>query len=397
MSRHELFERLLKSLHTCVLDDAEWPAVSGLVDEWCGSRGNSLLVAQGTAQGDVDVFFRRFCFRGEHRPDLEREYFEGYHLLDERLPRLRELPDGRVTSNSSLFTDREKKTSAVFNEVMLRNGTQDGLNVRLDGPDGCRIVWATADSAQGDGWSSWQGEAVGRFLPHLRQFVRVRQALVDARARAASAMELLGSLTTGVIELDRRGRVTAANDIARALLRERDGLSHRKGRLRARTSAEDVALSRLLARALPFPGGGPSASGSMRVSRRRGLPRLVVHVSPVYPGRPEVESSLVGAVVLVVDPVRRTALEPGRVGAMLGLTPAESRVALSLARGQTIRDVAAATARSETTVRWHVRQIFAKLGVSRQADLVLLVRSLADVPGVGSSTLPRRSRRSQRG
>ena len=27
MSRHDLFERILTSLHTCVLDDAEWPAV----------------------------------------------------------------------------------------------------------------------------------------------------------------------------------------------------------------------------------------------------------------------------------------------------------------------------------------------------------------------------------
>lgn len=394
MGRQELFERVLKSLHTCVLDEAEWPAVSGLVDEWCGSRGNSLLLAEGTAQGGVDVFFRRFCFRGQRRPDLEREYFEDYHLRDERLPRLRELPDGQVTPNSSLFTDEERKTSAVFNEVMLRNDTRDGLNVRLDGPDGCRIVWSTADSTQGDGWSSSQVRAVERFLPHLRQFVRVRQALVDARARATSAVALLGSQTTGVIELDRRGRVASANDVARALLRKRDGLSDGKGHLHAITPAEDAELSTLLARALPFPGGGPRVSGSMRVSPRRVLPRLVVHVSPVDSGRPEVESSRVGAVVLVVDPARRAALEPGRVGALLGLTPAESHVALSLARGQTIRDVAAATGRSATTVRWHLRQVFAKVGVSRQAELVLLVRSLEDVPEVRGSTTPRLSPRS---
>ena len=75
MGRQDLFERILKSLHACVLDDAEWPIVAGLVDEWCGTRGNSLILAEGTAGGDVDVFFRRFCFRGRRRPDLEREYF----------------------------------------------------------------------------------------------------------------------------------------------------------------------------------------------------------------------------------------------------------------------------------------------------------------------------------
>ena len=235
----------------------------------------------GTAEGGVDVLFRRFCFRGRRHAEREREYFEDYHARDERLPRLRELPDGRVTPN----TDEEKKTSAVFNEVMLRNGTQDGLNVRLDGQGGCRIVWATADSARGDGWSSWQVEAVERFLPHLRQFVRVRQALVgragarDVGRRVArqpdDGRHRAGPSRAG----DRRPMMSL-----RKLLRKRNGLSARKGHLHARTPAEDAALWRLLARALPFPGGGPRVSGSMQVSRRGGLPRLVVARQPGGPG-----------------------------------------------------------------------------------------------------------------
>lgn len=100
--------------------------------------------------------------------------------------------------------------------------------------------------------------------------------------------------------------------------------------------------------------------------------------------------------MLVIDPARRGRIDPGRVGTILGLTPAESHVAVSLARGQTIRDVAAATGRSATTIRWHLRQIFAKQGISRQTDLVRLVMSLHDVPGARRSQTPRRSRRAQR-
>ena len=396
MGRQDLFERILKSLHTCVLDDAEWPIVAGLVDEWCGARGNSLILAEGTARGEVDVFFRRFCFRGQRRPDLEREYFEDYHLLDERLPRLRDLPDGRVTPNSSLFTDEEKKTSVVFNEVMLRNGTRGGLNVRLDGPDGWRIVWATADSVEATGWSSSQVVAIERFLPHLRQFARVRQVVVDARAQRASAVELLGSRSTGVIQLDRRGRVTAANDAALELLRRNDGLSDRGGVLRAVVSAEDAELSKLLARALPFA-DGVGVSGSMLVSRARTSLRLELHVNPVESRPPEERSSRMGALVLVVDPARRGAIDVGRVAAGLGLTPAESEVAASLARGTTIRGIAAATGRSVTTVRWHLRPICAKLGISRQSELVRLVMSLGDLPEARGFPTPRRTARSKPG
>ena len=58
----------------------------------------------------------------------------------------------------------------------------------------------------------------------------------------------------------------------------------------------------------------------------------------------------------------------------------ESRVAVLLAEGKTVRDVAAATGRLESTIRTHVKHMFAKHRLSRQADLVRLVRSLAGVP-----------------
>ena len=48
-----------------------------------------------------------------------------------------------------------------------------------------------------------------------------------------------------------------------------------------------------------------------------------------------------------------------------------------LTEGKSLREVAAATGRKDTTIRWHLRQIFAKRGIARQADLVRLVLSLA--------------------
>ena len=58
----------------------------------------------------------------------------------------------------------------------------------------------------------------------------------------------------------------------------------------------------------------------------------------------------------------------------------ESRVAVLLAEGMNVREVAAATGRKESTIRSHVKHMFAKHGLSRQADLVRLVLSLASAP-----------------
>ena len=66
--------------------------------------------------------------------------------------------------------------------------------------------------------------------------------------------------------------------------------------------------------------------------------------------------------------------------ATLDLTPAESRVAAMLAEVRTPREIAAATGRRESTIRWYTQKIFVKHGISRQVELVRLVSTLAGVP-----------------
>jgi len=273
------------------------------------------------------------------------------------------------------------RTSALYNELMPRTDTRDSLNVRLDGPDGSRIVWTIADPVGGDGWSSAQVETIEKFLPHLRQFVRVRAALIDARALGSSMVDLLDNVRTGVVHLDRRGRIAAANDTARAQLREGDGLSDRDGVLHATLPEEDAVLRRLVSQALPVL-GGPGAGGSMRLSRADSLPPLVLHVSPVHEASGEPGRGRIGALILAVDPARRWDIDSERVADLLGLTPAESRIAVLLAQGRSIDEVATETGRSRTTVKWHIGNIYAKHGLSRQAELMRLVASLADVPVV---------------
>ena len=381
MSRQDLFERLLESLHAAALDDARWGATSALLDEMCEAKGNTLVVGDGVSREDVDIFFARVLYRGEPRPELEREYFEVHHPVDERLPRLRRLPDSRIVHVGELFTEEEKKASATY-RWLPRSDNGNCLHARLDGPDGSRIVWTVADPVDTEGWTSERVETVGRLLPHLRQFVRLRHALVDARALKATFAGLLENTGLGVIHLDRRGRMAVANDRALAVLRKRDGLCDEDGHLRAALPDEDKTLQELVARAVPYPGGG-GVGGSMTMSREYAVSRLQVHVSPIVAdGWDESRSGRIGALVLVIDPADRLKLDPQALGALLGLTRAESHVAASLVEGKSAHDIAAETGRSVTTVKWHIRHIFAKHGLSGQVDLMRLALSLADVPGV---------------
>ena len=261
---------------------------------------------------------------------------------------------------------------------MRRANYQHGLNVRLDSPDGSHITWSLGDPVASDGWGSSQIAMIEGLLPHIRQFVRVRQALVAAEARATTETALLDNPRIGVLHLDRRGQILEVNDRAHTILRRGDGVWDRDGRLRARAAADQRRLDRLVGAALPAA-GAVAVSGSMMLRRSSVVPPFVVHVKPVGVPHADYGARHVAALVLIVEPGRHPRINPALVATTLELTPAETHVAVGLAEGKSVRDMAEATGHTRAAIYWHLQQIYQKHSISRQADLVRLVLSLAEL------------------
>ena len=376
MSDQDAFERILASLYDAMLDDAEWPATSALIDEACGTAGNALAVGEGPPD-NAQPHFVGIYWRGERDEALEREWLEVYQPVNECVPRFLQLPDSHVVPIADLYTAEELKTSLAYNEGLRRHRSQKGLITRLDGSNGCNIAWTIGDLVGSGGWAAPQLALLKGLLPHIRQFVRVRQALVRVGALGMSVTDLLDNTRIGVIHLDRRGRVVEANDRARYILRHRDGLSDQSGELRAYTPTARARFTQLLAEALPSS-GTVAVSGSMTLQRAPGLLPFVVHVKPVPIAQMDFGAQRVAVLVLIVEPGKQPRVNPGLVSETLGLSPAESQIAVWVAEGRTVREIATATRRTEATVRYHLHQISQKLGGVRQADLGRLVLSLTE-------------------
>jgi len=379
MNDFDAFNRILLSLHEAILDDACWQQTSALIDEACGTMGNALLVGE-RAGDDVRVSFAAGYYRGQRREDLERDYLDNYHPWDERVPRVRRLPDGRLIHITELYTEAELKTSRTYNEFSSRSHGRNSLNVRLDGPGDSHVTWVVCDPFRPGSWASGQLDTIRRLLPHVRHFVQVRQALAGAEALGASLTGLLDSTRIGAIYLDRRGFVMEVNAPARRLLRQGDGLFDCDGFLRARLAADDARLQRLLGHALPDSAGESAAGGSMAIRRAPGRERLVVHVSPLSITRMDLGARRPAALILAVDPASRPRLSAQRVALALGLTPPEGRVAALLAEGRSVPDIAVALGYRQSYVRWLLKQAYRKHGVSGQVALVRLVLAADALP-----------------
>ena len=378
MDPDDAFERILAAVYQATLDDARWPATSALIDEACGLAGSGLTVGEGVC-GAAVIHFARYLYRGESRQDLAREYLDVHYPHDAGMGRLLARPQGQLVHLQDLWTEDERKTSPVYNEGWRRLSAQNGLNVHFEDPDGLRLVWGIADPVSGD-WQSTQLKLAQRLVPHVRQYVRIRQALAAADALGGGLAGLLDNDRIGVVQLDRGARVLAANASALAILRRGDGLLDKDHVLEASVPADRRRLRRLLGRALPGLWGAAPSGGSMMVKRPSGRSPLALHVSPV--GDPEADfgARRVAALVLVVDPATRPRIDPARVAAAMGLSPSQARVAALLAEGRSVPEIAEVTGFKASYVRWILKQIYKKQGVSAQVALVPRVLAIDALP-----------------
>jgi DNA-binding CsgD family transcriptional regulator len=86
--------------------------------------------------------------------------------------------------------------------------------------------------------------------------------------------------------------------------------------------------------------------------------------------------------IMIVTPVTMGEVSSAQlIQGLFDLTPAEARVARAIGNGETIAAIAAGHQVAEPTVRNQLREIFAKTGVHRQAELVGLLRGIPPMPG----------------
>jgi DNA-binding NarL/FixJ family response regulator len=114
--------------------------------------------------------------------------------------------------------------------------------------------------------------------------------------------------------------------------------------------------------------------GRLRVQlpRPSGLLALDVLVQPLTPGA----HGAAVAALFITDPDSTPSLTNQILAERFGLTPMEAKVANALAQGLSVKAIAEACRLSTQTTRWYVKQVLAKTGTSRQAEVVCLLLSL---------------------
>jgi len=194
----------------------------------------------------------------------------------------------------------------------------------------------------------------------------VEEALAQSRAQSAPAApdrvgdQALDRLSMGVVVIDEAGAVVFTNQRGGALLAARDGLMlDSAGVCRAERRADSEALAAARRETV-----AQQESVALSVERAEAAPLRLVVMPFDETGR---------VLLFITDPDEPAPLSAELIGQMFGLTRAEARLTAALAGGLDLAEAAETCGITKTTARSYLKQVFMKVGVSRQAELVQAV------------------------
>jgi DNA-binding CsgD family transcriptional regulator len=354
----EVPAELIANVYEAVADASRWSDVVRRVARWVGGTAACLQVRRLWPDLVISQVW------SGAPTELERAYAEHYARLDPWLERLAALPLAAAVLSRSAISDEELARTAFHAELLQPHGLRDALIAVLSRDEERAVVFSVFSEARLDDDARARLDAA---VPHLARAARVALELEEHGDLGSAVQAATVARRLGVARVDAALHVLGGASGTEAWLAE--GVGPLRAERRRLTTVDAADLEALRGAVVAAIAG---RSSNVVLGRRSGdLVSVLVAPAPgASPLRPERSAH-----VLFAAPAEESRVSALR--AAFGLTAAEARVAVKVARGQPLRRIATDLGVSYHTVRAHLRQCFAKTGARRQSALAALVHESA--------------------
>lgn len=359
------YDRLVRMVYDGTSDATPWSRFLEVLRDRLDANYVTMILRPPSPEHPWQV-----VFAGEAKPEIAETYNNFFYAVDPFV----NLPVGRVMTVEEVVDEEEWLRSAIYQEFLSPLAVRYylGADIGDGGEPCCRFRVSRAERSQNFGDS--ERATCQILLPHIRCAVRLRNEIDVTEAERQLYARTLERLAVGAVILDKCGKILRSNDAATEILRQRDGLSVINGRLHAVLGTENRELQGMIEHAISGETSPrPHLVSGMSLTRSSGRPNLgvVIKAAPMTEWSDSAESPAV--VVIIRDVEQKSQASQSVLQRLYGLTPAESTLALKLLGGMTVDEASEQLRISRNTARCQLRAIFAKMGVTRQTELVRLL------------------------
>lgn len=371
MTDRDGFHSAIDLVYAAALDSAQWPAALQKMADALGDAGTILLY--GRDDGAFGVITS---------PGLDvcvADYNgNGWNLRDTRAIRSRErgyFIARDVITDSDVMSADEIERDSFYVDFLAKYGLRYFAAAMVSPERHVEVALSFQRQIDRPAYTDDELKVVSQFGTHVEKALRLSVRLMDAESINQGLGAALARLGIGVFALDSIGRVVFSNPAGQRLLG--DGLDVVDGRLISRKAIDSQRMETAIKKAIDHEvGGEASRPAAILIERRQSMHPLAIYMLPILVAPSETFLARARAVVLVVNPDIGEPPDPTLVRDLLGLTLSEAKLASLVGLGVGPRKAAAKLAVSEATARTVLKRVFAKVGVSRQSELAVLMSRL---------------------
>lgn len=366
-------EEVIASIYRAAAGSQAWSQVLSAITRQLGVMACQMI---GVSSSTGAVLFSH---ADEGVPsEAELDYVRVYHGVDPRVPMLLSSPTGHWLYDEDLFDAQVALTNPYYRDLLIPFGARHTASAKLFEADGEIVLIGFMSALGAAGFTGPRREALASLGYHLGEAAAIYQKTRKLMTSSFAGAELLERLNRPAFLLSIGRTVSLLNAAARRTLARGDILSVQRERLVATSDDGERQLAAgfedLLGR---VSAGDVTQRRIVRLRGRAGGPVSAVSLTAFVPGQTMYAfGKLPQVLMLVHERAHRSAPDVLLWEAAYALTPAQSRVALAIYRGSTMKEAAGQLQIAESTVRTHLNEVYAKTGTTRQAQLVLALSAL---------------------
>jgi len=361
------FSELVGAIYEAPLAEPPWDRQLALLGEAMAARDAILILRQPSDVG-IGVIFSA----GSTQPASAqaRYYAQRVYTLDPFV----NLPPNQPVLLSEVIDEATLRQHAFFQLAMAPFDLLHILGIDILDQQGLRANLRFTRTASQPPFGAIEKNDCALLLPHICRALRTHNRISGMESERSVYADAMTQLAVAAILLDEHRQVIRTNRLADHLLQGNNAVYLVDGRLHLAQPHHEKRLRQLVKEVADAQRQGVTTlARAMLIERAVGGSQLslVVRAMPQSDFAEGATAPTISIFIADLDQPQASSAE--LLTELFGLTPTEARLSARLADGMTVESASAEMDISPYTARAHLRSIFSKTGVSRQAQLVRLV------------------------
>lgn len=210
------------------------------------------------------------------------------------------------------------------------------------------------------------------FLRHIAQAAELSWPFALLNHRFQAVFTVLNHLQIGIIVTNAHGEIILNNNEADQILSDNNGISRSIDNKFCLASEELTHALNVKINEVCSVQGKETIVGLMTVPRRDSSTLWLLEVTPITDLEGNLDKDFKGAIIYIIDAVKKDVILTEGMQMLFNLSPAESSICQMVTEGVKSAEIAERRNVSIETVRSQIKGLFTKTQTSNQLDLVRL-------------------------